>query len=225
MTVFRITVTSDTVCPWCYVGARQLQRAQELHFQTHPDANDSFAVTYSPYQLNPDAPTGPGHSKDKRQYYVDKFGAQRTSMIQQSLFNVGAQLGIDFRFGGKTGNTRDSHRLVQLAKKHGNQVELKTVHGLFAAYFENERDITDYETLRSVAEEAGIPGDEFDRAIVHGDDGGKEVDDAVVRARLDGVSSVPDYLIQGKYRISGGQEALVFVRAFEKIKELELEPE
>lgn len=142
-------------------------------------------------------------------------------MMQQRLAGVGNQLDINFKFGGKTGNTRDSHRLVQLAKKHGNEVELKTVDGLFAAYFENEQDITDYDTLRGVAKNAGIPGDEFEKAIVQGDEGGKEVDDAVVQARLEGVSGVPDYVIQGKYRINGGQDASVFVQAFEKIKELE----
>ncbi|OAA51807.1 DSBA oxidoreductase [Metarhizium rileyi] len=221
MTVFRITVTSDTVCPWCYVGRRQLQKAQRLHLKKYPDANDSFVVTYSPYQLNPNFPQGPGRSRDKQQFYVDKFGAERTRVMQKSLSAVGKQLGINFSFGGRTGNTRDSHRLVQLAKGHGNEVELKTVDGLFAAYFEEEQDITDHETLRSVAKAAGIPGDEFERAIVQGDEGGKEVDDAVVRARLEGVSGVPDYVIQGVYRINGGQDASVFVKAFEEIKKLE----
>ncbi|OAQ66250.1 DSBA oxidoreductase [Pochonia chlamydosporia 170] len=223
MTIFRIAVTSDTVCPWCYVGRRQLQKAQKLYLEKHPTANDSFAVTYSPYQLNPHSPSGPGHSKDKHQFYLDKFGAERTSMMQQRLSAVGDQLNINFKFGGKTGNTRDSHRLVHLAKKHGNEVELKTVDGLFAAYFENEQDITDYETLRNVAKNAGIPDEEFEKAIVEGDEGGKEVDLAVRRAGLDGITGVPDYVIQDKYRINGGQDASVFVQAFEKIKELEKE--
>ncbi|KAK2601588.1 hypothetical protein QQS21_004823 [Conoideocrella luteorostrata] len=221
MTAFRIAVTSDTVCPWCYVGRRQLQKAQRLWQQEHPQ--DSFTVTYSPYQLNPDSPSGPGHSIDKQQMYEKKFGAERTAMMQQRLSAVGNQLDINFKFGGKTGNTRDSHRLVQLAKQHGNEVELKVVDGLFAAYFEQEQDITAYETLRSVAKEAGIPAEAFEQGIVDGDEGGSEVDKAVVRARSEGVSGVPDYVIQGKYRINGGQDALVFVQAFEKIKELERE--
>lgn len=144
-------------------------------------------------------------------------------MMQQRLSAVGDQLNINFKFGGKTGNTRDSHRLVHLAKKHGNEVELKTVDGLFAAYFENEQDITDYETLRNVAKNAGIPDEEFEKAIVEGDEGGKEVDLAVRRAGFDGITGVPDYVIQDKYRINGGQDASVFVQAFEKIKELEKE--
>lgn len=221
MTVFRITVTSDTVCPWCYVGRRQLQRAQQLWQQKHPGTSDSFNVTYQPYQLNPDSPRGPGNSKDKQQYYHSKFGAERTAMMQGRLSQIGEQLGIRFKYGGKVGNTRDSHRLVHLAKNYGNEVELKTVDGLFAAYFENEQDITDHDTLKAVAREAGIPEDEFQKAIVGSDEGGKEVDEAATDARLHGVSGVPDYVIQDRININGGQDASVFVQAFEQIKALE----
>ncbi|ODA79083.1 hypothetical protein RJ55_04674 [Drechmeria coniospora] len=144
MTTFRITVTSDTVCPWCYVGRRQLQRAQQLWRQRYPDRADSFSVTYAPFQLNPTWPKGPASSKDKTQFYHEKFGPERTAMMQQRLSQFGREVGIVFKYGGRTGNTRDSHRLVHLAKRYGEEVELKTVDGLFAAYFENEKDITQY---------------------------------------------------------------------------------
>ncbi|KAB1719236.1 DsbA family oxidoreductase, partial [Klebsiella pneumoniae] len=206
---------------WCYVGRRQLQRAQRLWQDKYPGNTDSFTVQYHPYQLNPDAPRGPGHSKDKQTMYREKFGAERTAMMQSRLTGVGEQLGINFKYGGKTGNTRDSHRLVNLSKQFGNDVELKTVDGLFAAYFENEQDITDHATLKAVAESAGIPGADFQRAIVDSDEGGSEVDRAALEARMGGVQGVPDYVIQDKFRINGGQDASVFVEAFERVKKLE----
>ncbi|KAJ6441298.1 DSBA oxidoreductase [Purpureocillium lavendulum] len=219
MTHFRIAVTSDTVCPWCYVGRRQLQRAQQLWTQRHPA--DTFAVTYQPFQLNPAWPKGPASSTDKQQFYHDKFGPERTRMVQQRLSAIGAELGINFRYGGRTGNTRDSHRLVHLAKRFGNDAELRVVDGLFAAYFEKERDITQVDTLREVAVEAGIPEADFQKAIVDSDEGGAAVDEAVVRARLEGVSGVPDYKIQDRFQVNGGQPAEAFVQIFEKVKALE----
>ena len=48
----RIDVVSDAICPWCYIGKRQLERALEilaaegLHFSVH----------WNPFQLNPDMP-------------------------------------------------------------------------------------------------------------------------------------------------------------------------
>lgn len=219
MTHFRIAVTSDTVCPWCYVGRKQLQRAQQMWAQRHPA--DTFAVTYHPFQLNPAQPKGPASSHDKRQFYHDKFGPERTQMMQQRLSAVGRDVGIDFKYGGSTGNTRDSHRLVHLAKRYGNDAELRVVDGLFAAYFENEADITQYDTLKGVATAAGIPEAEFQKAIVDGDEGGAAVDEAVMRARLEGVSGVPDYKIQDRFQINGGQPAEAFVQVFEKVKALE----
>ncbi|KND89366.1 hypothetical protein TOPH_05985 [Tolypocladium ophioglossoides CBS 100239] len=221
MTNFRITVTSDTVCPWCYVGRRQLQRAQQLWLQKHPDGGDTFSVTYAPYQLQPQWPRGPAASIDKQQFYEERFGLERTEMMHRRLLQVGQQTGIDFKFGGRVGSSRDSHRLVQLAKTHGNEVELKTIDALFAAYFEHERDITAYETLRDVAVKAGIPADEFQRAIIDSDAGGPEVDKAAEAARQGGINGVPDYQVQGRFRLNGARDPTEFVRVFEKVKALE----
>ena len=54
---------------------------------------------------------------------MKKFGPQRTQMMQAHLAQVGKQVGIDFGFSGKTGNTRDSHRLIQLAKTKGPEMQ------------------------------------------------------------------------------------------------------
>ncbi|EGR44714.1 uncharacterized protein TRIREDRAFT_5818 [Trichoderma reesei QM6a] len=219
MTHFRIDVVSDIVCPWCYVGRKQVQRAQQLWLQRHPsNSSDTFSVRYAPFQLNPDSPRGPGHSIDKQGYYVQRFGAERTAMIQERLRAVGEPLGIHFKFGGRVGNSRDGHRLIHLGGKHGEETQLKVVDGLFAAYFENEKDITDYDVLRDVAKGAGIPEEEFNKAIVESDEGGEEVDAAAGTARLRGISGVPDYTIQGKYRLSGAQDATEFVKVFERVK-------
>ncbi|KAM4064461.1 DSBA-like thioredoxin domain-containing protein [Hirsutella rhossiliensis] len=220
MTNFRITVTSDVACPWCYVGRRQLQQAQQLWFQKHPDSGDTFSVTYAPYQLNPGWPRGPGSSIEKQQFYDEKFGPGRIDMIHESLSKVGHQLGINFKYGGRTGNTRDSHRLIHLAKQYGPEVELKTIDGLFAAYFEHERDITTHETLQDIATQASIPVQDFKAAIVESDQGGAQVDKAVAQARSDGVSGVPDFQMQDRYRLSGANDPATFVRVFEKIKAL-----
>ncbi|KAL7785489.1 DSBA-like thioredoxin domain-containing protein [Trichoderma ceciliae] len=218
MTNFRIDVVSDTVCPWCYVGRKQVQRAQQIWQQRYPSSTDTFSVRYAPFQLNPDLPRGPGKSIDKQTEFAQRFGVERAAMMHERMRGIGDALGISFRFGGKTGNSRDSHRLVQLAKKHDNETELKVVDGLFAAFFENEQDITDYETLKDVATTAGIPEAEFKKAIVESDEGGEEVDMSAGTARFRGISGVPDYTIQGKFRLSGAQDAMEFVNVFERVK-------
>ncbi|KPM34613.1 hypothetical protein AK830_g11955 [Neonectria ditissima] len=221
MTKFRITVTSDTVCPWCFVGRKQLQKAEQIWKQTHPNSGDTFAISYEPFQLAPDGPRGPASSKSKEKFYAERFGKERTAMMQERIRGIGEPLGINFRFGGQTGNSRDSHRLVRLAKKYGHEAEGKAIDGLFAAYFENERDITAYDTLKSIAADAGIPGEDFQKAIVDSDEGGADVDNAARAARLKGVTGVPNYVVQDKFQLQGANDAAAFIGVFEKIKALE----
>jgi len=58
MTIFNITIVSDTVCPWCYIGYRRLQKAILLFQKTYPGGStDTFSVVWKPFYLNPDAPT------------------------------------------------------------------------------------------------------------------------------------------------------------------------
>lgn len=97
---------------------------------------------------------------DKRAYYQQKFGAERTALIFDKLSAVGKEVGIDFKFGGKTGNTRDSHRLIQLGKTKGPETQTKVVGALFASYFENEEDITSHEVLEAAGVKAGLGREE-----------------------------------------------------------------
>lgn len=219
MTNIRVKVVSDTVCPWCYVGRRQLQAAERLWKAQHPA--DTFSVSYEPYQLRPDWPRGPSSSRDKQQMYIEKFGEQRVAMMRKHLGSVGESLGINFKHGGRTGNTFDSHRLVHVSKKHGDEVHGKVIDGLFAAYFENEKDITDYAVLREVAVQSGISAEEFDRDIANGNAGEKEVELKVKEAQDNGVTGVPDFTIQDRFSMSGARQPEDFFAVFERVKKME----
>ncbi|OKL55929.1 hypothetical protein UA08_08913 [Talaromyces atroroseus] len=221
MTNFKITVTSDTICPWCYVGRKQLIAAEKLYHQLHPSSGDTFSVNYMPYMLQPDWARGPAGAQDKQAAYVAKFGAERAKQMQQRLRLVGSEIGIDFKFGGRIGNTRDSHRLVWLAKKYGPDVEGKAMDELFQSYFEKEGDITDLENLRKIAVTVGIPDADFRKAIVDSDEGGKEVDREVAQAQMKGIYSVPNFVLQDKYQVDGARDPETFVGILEKIKAME----
>lgn len=141
-------------------------------------------------------------------------------MIIQTLQDVGKEVGINFSFGGKTGNTRDSHRVIEMAGRKGEDVQNRLVKELFVAYFEKEQDITSHEVLKPAAVKAGIEETEADRWL-KSDDGGDAVDKAVQEAQMQGISGVPNFTLQGKYQIKGAQDADAFVRAFEQVKVLE----
>jgi predicted DsbA family dithiol-disulfide isomerase len=158
---------------------------------------------------------------NKAQFYAEKFGPERTAMIHKRLRSAGEDTGIAFKFGGRIGNTRDSHRLIHLAKKYGEEMQLKTIDGLFSAHFENEGDITSYEVLRRIATDAGISNEVFQKAIVDSDEGGKKVEEQTANARAGGVNGVPYYKILGKFELSGARDITDFLRVFEKVKAIE----
>ncbi|RDW94662.1 hypothetical protein BP5796_00425 [Coleophoma crateriformis] len=217
MTQFNIEIVSDTVCPWCYVGKQKLDKAIQSYKEAHPDSNDTFSTTWLPFYLNPGAPkTG----VDKKAYYESKFGEEHTAVVFERLIGVGEATGIKFKFGGKTGNTRDSHRLIQLGKKKSPAVQTRVVEELFKTYFEQEGDITDHNTLKQCAVRAGLDEKEVEEWL-SSDLGGKEVDGEVAIARRNAVTGVPNFTVQNKYEVGGAQDVSVFLRLFEKIKAAE----
>ena len=141
-------------------------------------------------------------------------------MIFEHLGAVGKSVGINFSFGGKTGSTRDSHRLIQLAKTKGPETQTKVVEELFQAYFENEKDITDHQVLREAGIKAGLPEDEVNDWL-ESDKGGKEVDREVIEAQARDISGVPNFTINEKYEIGGAQDPEAFAKIFERIKQIE----
>ncbi|KAL8668077.1 MAG: hypothetical protein Q9202_000055 [Teloschistes flavicans] len=217
MTNFAISIVSDTVCPWCYVGKTKLDRAIALYKSTHPGTTDTFSITWHPFYLNPTLPKG---GIDKRQFFDERFGADRTPMMYARMSGIGKSLGIEFKYGGKTGNTRDSHRLIQLAKTKGSETQDRVVMGFFKTYFEEEGDITDHDTLRAAATKAGLAEAEVNEWL-QSDKGGKEVDREVAEAQRKAISGVPHFTMQEKYDIGGAQDVETFAETFERIKAME----
>ena len=138
-------------------------------------------------------------------------------MMQERLAQLGKSDGIDFKFGGKTGNTRDSHRLIQLGKAKSPAVQTRVVEELFAAYFENERDITSHDVLVDAGVKAGLNATEVKEWLDSGK-GGPEVDKEVQEAYEQSISGVPNFTIQDQFEIGGAQEPADFVQLFERVK-------
>jgi len=154
---------------------------------------------------------------DKAEHYHTKFGEARSKQVQANLGQAGAADGISFKWGGKTGPTRDSHRLVQLGKKKSPQVQTRIIEELFAAYFENEKDITSQDVLIEAAVNAGLEKGEVKSWLENGS-GGPEVDSEVQDAYEEGISGVPNFKINDKFEVSGAQEPAAFLQLFERLK-------
>ena len=229
MTNYNVTITSDIVCPWCYVGHSRLSKAITEHKKTYP--TDTFNLTYLPFYLNPppqltttgpSPPPFPVKSRPRREMYAEKFGQQRATQIEAMMTQTSAGEGLSFKFGGMTGPSRNGHRLVHFAQTHGGESAQNDVMlGLWRRYFEQEVDITTLQTLVEVGLEANLGSEEEIRAYLERGEGGEEVDRVAEEARLKGISGVPNYEINGHWEVSGAQDPLAFRKLFARWKEME----
>jgi len=206
--VVKIDIISDNICPWCYVGKKRLEKALK---QVDPN-KAKIEINWRPFFLDPTLPK-PG--VDKMAHYAKKFGKQRAAQMLPHMKEVGKADGINFSYGGKIGNTMNSHRLVEFAKQKGKQNEM--IDTLFAYYFEQERDIADDAVLVEAATKAGLDKAEVTKFLA-GDEFRHHVEEDVQKAHSDNdVSGVPYFVIDGKYEFSGAQEPEVFTSIFKKI--------
>ncbi|MGA8603184.1 MAG: DsbA family oxidoreductase, partial [Beijerinckiaceae bacterium] len=144
-----IDIVSDVVCPWCYIGKRNLEAAlAEL-------PRDDIEIRWRPYQLDP---TIPPEGIARRAYLERKFG-ERVDEIYTRVAAAGRDAGIDFAFDRieRSPNTLDAHRLIRWSQSVGKQVEL--VERLFRDFFVEGRDVGDRAVL---IEAAGAVGMELD---------------------------------------------------------------
>jgi predicted DsbA family dithiol-disulfide isomerase len=158
----------------------------------------------------------------RREMYAAKFGPQRAKQIEAMMQQTSRDEGLDFKFGGMTGPSRNGHRLVRYAQTHGGEdAQNAVMHGLWKRYFEQEVDITTLETLVEVGVEAGVGSAEEVKTYLESGKDAKAVDGEADEARGKGISGVPHYEIQGLWEISGAQEPRAFEMLFKRYKEME----
>lgn len=192
----RLDIFSDPVCPWCYIGKAQLDRALEAH-----PAHD-FAIEWQPFQLNPDLPR---EGVDRATYLEAKFGGKARAAQVYARVEEAAQaagLVIDFAAMKRMPNTLDALRLIHWAGLEGRQAAV--VAALFAAFFQNGRDIGDAATLTELAGSVGMDPAVVARLLASDADR-TEIAARDTHARARGVGAVPTYVIANQYVLSGAQ--------------------
>jgi predicted DsbA family dithiol-disulfide isomerase len=200
-----VEIWSDVVCPWCYIGKRRFERAVASF--GHPG---QVTVTYRSFELDPDAPAR--RTGTHAEHLARKYGmtiAQAEQANQQMIQRAAAD-GLEFRFDIiQGGNTFDAHRLLHLAKDHVLQPEMKE--RLLRATFTEGLPIADQPTLVRLATEVGLPAAQV-QAVLDGDSYADAVRADEQQAARYGITSVPFFVADGKYAVSGAQPPEVLVQ-------------
>ena len=202
--MIKLDIFSDPVCPWCYLGKANLDRALEAH------ADHPFRIEWHPFQLNPDMPP---EGVDKHSYLLQRFGSEdQLKAIHQRFRDIARQNGVqmDPDTPKRIPNTLNAHRVTHWAGLEGRQT--LAVAALMRAYWVEGRDIGNLSVLADIAAGAGM-----DRAVVQrllaSDADLDTVAQREAHARSRGVSAVPTFLIADKYVVSGAQPPEMWAKA------------
>jgi predicted DsbA family dithiol-disulfide isomerase len=207
MTV-NVDVTSDVICPWCFIGKRRLEKAVAARRGQH-----DVRVRWHPFQLNPHMPK---EGMDRKEYRTAKFGSWERSLgLDAQVTAAGRGEGIAFAFDKivRTPNTLDAHRLIWLADQQG--IQDAVVEAVFRAYFTDGRDISRATVLLAVVAEAGLDRNRAE-AVLNSGEGLAAIQAAEEQARRAGVQGVPNFLVNGTLALSGAREPGNFLDAFEQ---------
>src|ERR1700684_1203320 len=84
----RIDIVSDAICPWCYIGKRQMERA----LVTLGGEGLAFSIHWNPFQLNPDMAR---EGVDRAEYRARKFGsAEKAAALDARIVDAAAPGGL-----------------------------------------------------------------------------------------------------------------------------------
>ena len=194
--MIRLDILSDPVCPWCYIGKANLDRALERH-PDHP-----FAIEWHPFQLNPDMAA---EGMDRRAYLEAKFGGRENAARIYARVDEAARaagLTIDWGAIARIPNTLDAHRLIHWAGLEGRQTPV--VAALFRAYWREGRDIGSRAVLAEIAGAAGLDAAMIGR-LLDSDADAEETRARDAHARARGVTGVPTFVVANRHVVPGAQ--------------------
>src|SRR5512140_2631114 len=206
----QVEIWSDVVCPWCYLGKRYFEQALERF-----PHRDEVEVIYRSFELDPSAP--PGVTTPTVETLAGKYGMglEQAREAQRQMEQRAAQAGLTFRMADlRSGNTRDAHRLLQLARARGRGAEL--AERLHRAYFTDQASIFDHASLAGFAADVGLDRDEA-LAVLAGDQYAQAVEADEQVAYSLGVTGVPFFVIDRRYGISGAQPAETITQVLDRV--------
>lgn len=212
-----IDIVSDIACPWCAIGYARLEQALNT-LQGEVEGK----VEWHAFELNPDPDQRPMPIVEA---LCRKYGRNEAEVraAQDDMIRIATGLGLNFTNMQEryTANTFDGHRLVKWAAEHDRQTEMKQA--LFDAYFGEALNVADKAVLLDAVRAAGLDAAEAEKVL----DGDRFAD--IVRAdearwQQAGISSVPAFVINGQYLISGAQEPDYLVQALREIAGREAAP-
>ena len=170
-------------------------------------AEHNVEVEWRPFYLYLDTPPEgrelPEHVKQRR-----------ASGSEERLRQIAESYGMEFQSVPRIYNTRLAHESTEYAREHAKGNKFHKV--LFRKVYAEGQDPSQWDVLRSAAEEVGLDAGELQHDVQNEKYTAKVVDQVRWAYQI-GVTGVPTYVIDNRYGIVGAQPYEVFRSALEQI--------
>jgi predicted DsbA family dithiol-disulfide isomerase len=205
----KVDIWSDVQCPWCYIGKRKFEAGVA-------EFDGDVEVEYHSFELAPDTPVD--FAGTPIDYLSERKGIplDEVEKMLERVTGIAADVGLDYHYEDvHQTNTIKAHELLHFAKAKGRQIDMKE--RLLKAYFVDGRHVGLAEELADLAAEIGLDRAEALQALesqVYLAD----VKADVAQAQAYGIQGVPFFVIDGKYGVSGAQDAAAFTNMLEQVQ-------
>jgi len=206
----KVEIWSDVVCPWCYVGKRNLEAA----LAEFPHA-EQVEIEWRSFELDPTTPTRVELSMDE--VLERKYGMTpaQAADANRKMTELAASVGLEYHLDRvRIGNTFDAHRVIHLAADQGLGGIMKE--RLLRAYFTEGRAISDPGTLVELGAEVGLDPDRV-AEVLASDDYATDVRADEARAVELGSTGVPFFVLDGRFGVPGAQPPDVLLRLLHRV--------
>lgn len=145
----KITVFSDYICPFCYVGYHRLMRLKDEY---------DLKINWCFIEIHPEN-SAEGEPTTSLDYPSDYW-----NQLMKNLKKVAAEENIPIAEHEFTTNSKDAILLAESSKQLGKDIFYKLHEKLFTAFFVDSKNIGDREILKSIANECGIDDEQLENA-------------------------------------------------------------
>jgi predicted DsbA family dithiol-disulfide isomerase len=208
-TPIKVDIWSDIACPWCYIGKRKFEAGAA-------EFDGDVEIEYHSFELAPDTPVDFDGSEID---FLSQHKGLPVPQVQEMLNRVtgiASTVGLNYDYDSlQHTNTIKAHQLLHFAKSQGRQIEMKE--RLLKAYFEEGKHVGRDEDLADLAAEIGLDRAAALEALADGRFL-SDVQADIAQAREYGINGVPFFVIDGKYGVSGAQDAATFAQVLAQVK-------
>lgn len=205
----KIQIWSDIVCPFCYIGKTKFEKA----LNEFADKNN-VEIEWKSYQLMPDITTNPDKNIDQVLSEIKGFSLYDAKQMNEKAILMGKEAGLEYNFNKAiVANTFMAHQFLHFAKANGKQNQAEDL--MFKSYFTNGKNVDHIPTLVELGKSIGFDETKLKSALEN-QTYANAVKADIIEAQQAGIRSVPFFVFNRKYAVSGAKDSKSFLEVLEK---------